>query len=167
MLNRLWPLTLCLCLLAGPAWPHAKHKHEHKHEHESKKGHSHAHTAPHGGSLQVLGEEFAHLELVLDAEAGRLTAYALDGEAKKGVRLAQRELRLRMRPLEPKGPVFDLTLKPVANVLTGETAGDSSQFEGASPRLKGLRRFKATLRQIRVRGLEFKAVELVHPEGNE
>ena len=34
-------------------------------------GHSgHLHTAPHGGSLVILGETFAHLELLLDSEAG-------------------------------------------------------------------------------------------------
>jgi hypothetical protein len=41
----------------------------------------HEHTAPHGGSLVEFGEEFAHIELVLDSATGVLTAYVLDGEA--------------------------------------------------------------------------------------
>ena len=41
----------------------------------------HEHHAPHHGALEVLGDEFAHVELVLDEKTGRLTAYVLDGEA--------------------------------------------------------------------------------------
>lgn len=35
----------------------------------------------------ALGEEFGHLELLLNKETGELTAYVLDGEAEKPVRL--------------------------------------------------------------------------------
>ena len=49
--------------------------------------HHHEHTAPHGGTLVALGEEFGHLELLLNKETGELTAYVLDGEAEKPVRL--------------------------------------------------------------------------------
>ena len=62
---------------------------------------AHEHHAPHGGSLQVFGKEFAHLELVLDAATGRLTAYALDGEAEGPVRLKQRLIRLRVTRCTP------------------------------------------------------------------
>ena len=36
-----------------------------------------------GGTLVELGNEFAHVELVLDSNAGSLTAYVLDGEAQE------------------------------------------------------------------------------------
>src|SRR5205085_2013512 len=54
----------------------------------------HEHTAPHHGQLVELGEEFAHVELVLDRKAGRLTAYVLDGEAEQPVRVTQPTLTL-------------------------------------------------------------------------
>ena len=46
---------------------------------------AHEHKPPHSGTLVEFGEEFAHLELVLDAATGTLKAYALDGEAEKAV----------------------------------------------------------------------------------
>jgi hypothetical protein len=166
------PIILAALALSAAAWAHSKHGHKHAHPSPvsataDKQGHSHVHHAPHGGSLQVFGDELAHLELVLDPKHGRLSAYALDGEAEKAVRLAQASLRLRVQPLDPPGPAFTLTLKAVANELTGEKLGDSSQFEGQAKGLKGLRRFSAVLAAIRIRGLDFKAVQLRHPKGNE
>jgi hypothetical protein len=166
------PIMLAALALSAAAWAHSKHTHKHAHPSPvsataAKQGHSHLHHAPHGGSLQVFGDELAHLELVLDPEHGRLSAYALDGEAEKPVRLAQPTLRLRVQPLDPPGTPFTLTLKAVAHELTGEKVGDSSQFEAQAKGLKGLRRFTAVLTAIRIRGLDFKAVQLRHPEGNE
>ena len=49
---------------------------EHKHE---------EHKAPHGGPLLEVGEEEAHLELVHDEKAGKLTLYLLGKDAKTPV----------------------------------------------------------------------------------
>jgi hypothetical protein len=67
----------------------------------SSKTHGHEHHAPHDGTLVELGEEFAHLELVLNAQTGTLTVYVLDGEAEQSVRIAQPEIELTVHPFAP------------------------------------------------------------------
>ena len=65
------------------------------------------------------------MELAFDPETGALTAWLLDGEAEQAVRSAQGELRLA---LSCGGEERALVLHPVASALTGETAGDTSEF---------------------------------------
>jgi hypothetical protein len=125
----------------------------------------HEHHAPHGGALQVLGEEAAHVELVLDETRGHLTAYVLDGEAEKAVRIAQPELEIAVTGLA--SGELALRLTAVANPLTGETVGDTSQFEAGSEKLVGVKRFGGTLTTIAAHGLRFDAVAIGYPDGNE
>jgi hypothetical protein len=122
----------------------------------------HVHTAPHGGTLLELGEEFAHVELLLDSSAGNLTAYVLDGEAEKPVRLRQEIITLLLAgPDALAARPFDL--RAVASVLTGETVGDSSQFALTYEGLKGVKAFSGTLVQLVVKGQEFRDVPVVYP----
>ncbi|MGD0089347.1 MAG: hypothetical protein ABSE73_05445 [Planctomycetota bacterium] len=130
-------------------------------------GSAHEHKAPHGGALIVFGEEFAHVELVLDGQSGKLTAYVLDGEAEKSVRVKQKEIELRLRFADKKEETVAVTLKAVSNVLTGETAGDTSQFAGEAAALKGATRFSGAIAAVSVKGQEFKDVQFKFPEGNE
>lgn len=125
----------------------------------------HEHTAPHGGTLVVLGKEFAHVELVLDKATGKLTGYVLDGEAENPVRLAQKaiELKLSMDASQKSA----LQLMGVANTLTGETEGDTSQFAGQSDALKGATKFQVEIASITVKGKKFTNVAFGFPEGNE
>lgn len=126
-----------------------------------KKGHEH--KAPNGGTLVVLGEEFVHIEFVLNAETGSLTAYVLDGEAEKSVRVTQTELALKIeKPF--KGTI---KLSAVENSLTGEKSGDTSEFRGQSDQLKSLRDFDAEIETAKVKGKEFKDVHFNFPKGNE
>lgn len=120
----------------------------------------HEHVAPHGGTLVVLGHEFAHLEVVLDPRAARLDLYLLDGEAESPVRSEAAELVLKV---DGK----DLTLKPVANELTGEKEGDTSQFEVNSPLLYDLESCQMTVPSISVLGRQFEDLSFPFPEGNE
>lgn len=129
--------------------------------------HHHEHKPPHNGTLIVFGEEVAHLELVLDAKEGTLTGYVLDGEAERFVRIKQKEIELRVRLAETKDELFPVKLKAVASVLTGETEGDTSQFEGKLEQLKGAKRFAGVVAAVAVRGKEFKDVAFKFPEGNE
>ena len=110
----------------------------------------HTHQAPHGGTLVELGQEFAHVELVFESTTGKVTAYVLDGEVEKPIRLEQKELVL-------KGKV---TLQAVGSPLTGEKPGDTSQFEGQSDGLKGATELDAALVRIVVKGREFNDVPL-------
>src|SRR5262249_41345089 len=116
--------------------------------------------APHGGALVELGDEAAHVELVLDAATGKLTAYVLDGEAENPVRIAQESLRFSLSD-------GDVELKAVANPLTGERVGDTSQFEGTSDKLKGAKSFRGVLTTITARGVKFDAAPVAFPGGDE
>ena len=128
--------------------------------------HHHEHKPPHGGAPIVFGDGLAHLELVLDAKEGKLTAYVLDAELQRAVRVKQKEIELRVRPGDGKSEAV-VKLRAVGSVLTGESEGDTSQFEGQDAGLKGLARFAGTIAALTVRGKEFKDVEFRFPEGNE
>ncbi len=128
----------------------------------AKKKGEHEHSAPHGGTLVELGEEFAHVEIVLDAATGKLSAYALDGEAEKSVRVKQSEIEIAV-----KNPAVTIKLGGVANTLTGETAGDTSEFSGQSDRLKGAANFDGVIKTISIKGKQFKDVEFNFPKGSE
>ncbi len=133
---------------------------------------AHKHHAPHEGTLVVLGEEFAHMEFVLDPGTGSLTAYILDGEAENSIRIGQESIEVVIsNSVPPEEGTGDsghaLTLKAVSNVLTGETAGDTSEFAARSDRLKGARKFTAVISVISVKGQTFKNIEFRYPEGNE
>jgi hypothetical protein len=113
----------------------------------------HEHHAPHGGTLVELGEEAAHIELVLDRSSGSLTAYVLDGEAEESVRIAQPSLDLVIDAPGPAGRVLPLAAR--ANVLTGETVGDSSEFGATDGALQTGGTIKGQVRHIHVKGQVF------------
>jgi hypothetical protein len=121
----------------------------------------HHHHAPHNGTLIVLGNEFGHMELVLEPTTGLLNAYFLDGEAQNAVRPQNHQLQIK---IDGKG---ELLLKPVADELTGETHESSSHFSVESDSLKGVSEFQGVLQQVEVKGRVFTEVKLSFPEGNE
>ena len=115
----------------------------------------HVHEAPHGGMLVELGEHFAYLELVLDAEAGSLTVYVLDAEAEQAVRITQPTIGVTFdAPERVTGQAFALAAR--ANVLTGETVGDTSQFGVTDAALKGISVNGARISEITVKGQTFR-----------
>ena len=160
---------LCLILMTAittTAWSHGDSNTDGHND-----GHEHEHTAPHGGTLVVLGDEFAHLELVLDPEEGTLRVYVLDGEAESPIRIEQPEIEIRITVPDTAGNAsaseLPLRLSAVYNILTGEKEGDTSEFAVRSERLKGLKQFGAIITAINVKGREFQEVEFRFPEGNE
>lgn len=126
---------------------------------------AHEHKAPHGGCLVVIGDEFAHVEFVLDAATGKLTGYVLDGEAEKAVRIKQKEIKISVKGLGAKE--FEVELKAVENVLSGETPGDTSQFEGTHETLKGAKHFDGKIDKIEIKGQKAKDITFDFPHGNE
>ena len=104
-----------------------------------------------------LGGEFAHVELVLDADAGSLTAFLLDGEAEESVRLKQPALALAIETPGSTAPQV-LELQARANILTGETVGDSSEFSATNPSLRGVTSLKGRIVDVIVKGQEFRDV---------
>jgi len=155
--------------------------HDHGHHHHAEKG-------PHGGALVAIGQDDAHLEIVLDAEAGTLTAYVLDGHAEKPFPIKQKNLQLAITlehdhdehahdehghdaDDEKKGDdekrdesePFPLML---AAVSPGED-GKAAEFSGQSDELKGAHEFEAALTSITIGDSQFKGVPFKFPEGNE
>ena len=122
----------------------------------------HVDTPPHGGTPVALGDDY-HIEFVLDAAAGALQAYFLDGEMENFVRISP--------------PSFDLTVKlpsreevlhflAIANTATGEKVGSTALFEARANWLKTAKTFDAVLQEINVEGTLFTNVAFNFPKGN-
>jgi len=129
--------------------------------------HAEEHRAPRGGTLLELGEEFAQIEFVLDLQQGNLTAYMLDGEAENPVRLRQPFIDLVIDEASYAGvrkAAFSLRLKAEANVLTGETVGNTSEYAvySAEP-LRGATSLKGKIRRITVRSEVFRDLPFTIP----
>lgn len=121
---------------------------------EDKDGH-HAHVAPHGGTLIEIGDHMFALELVHDAEEGRLTAYVLDAHAEKFVRIPAEGFEIVALVA---GRRESLPMAAVANPVTGETIGDTSEFTGAAKWLKGKVAVDALIPALEIRGTAFKDI---------
>jgi hypothetical protein len=123
---------------------------------------THEHEAPHGGTLVELGDEFAHLELVRDAAAGTVTAYVLDGEAEQPIRIRQQTIGLLLTvPAETAEKPFELAAQ--ASVLTGETAGDTSQFALTHEVFRQPVPLEGSLLPLEVRGQMFRDIRFTLP----
>lgn len=124
---------------------------------------SHDHSAPHGGTLIAFGEEFAHLEIILDPSSGSVKAYALDGEAERSVRIVQDSIVVEInRPVK-----LAVKIEAVENSLTGDKRGSTSEFSGQDDGLKNVSEFDGRLKSISIRGRTFENVEFNYPGGNE
>jgi hypothetical protein len=141
-------------------------------------GADHAHTAPQGGTLVELGDHFACLEIVHDRGEGALTAYVLDAHAKNPIRLDARAIQLDVivrareggRDIAGAGNapvVHRLELAAMANALTGETIGDTSQFGVRAEELKGVLKFRGKISRVDVRGIAFEILSFSYPGGVE
>ena len=117
-------------------------------------------TAPHGGSVVALGAA-AHLEFVHDPATGLLTAYVLDKAGTAVMRIPAKSIAVEVTPAGGK-PVA-LSLASTANGLTGDTVGNSSQFGGANPALKGVTMFEGVVKDAMVAGESFKDVAFTYP----
>jgi hypothetical protein len=107
----------------------------------------HNHQPLRGGRLVEIGKHAAQVEIVHDAAAGTLNAYVMDGHASRAVRLPAKSLRVR---IDVAGEEFTFDLKPVADALTGETAGDTSRFEVRAGRLERIRSFRGVIVELNV-----------------
>jgi len=124
----------------------------------------HRHHPPHGGTPVAPGDEAFHLELVRDAEAGTLRVYVLDGEMENFVRIAAPRLTLEV---DRGGRKDILALRPVADLATGETVGDTSLFQTQAGWLRTTGSFKGVFRDLKIQDQTFQAVPFGFPEGND
>jgi len=152
-----WLLALTL-----PLSPGCGHDHEHgDHGHS----HDHVHEARNGGTLVVLAEEFAHMEVLVDAEAGEVTAWSLGPHCETYVKLAQPTIDLTFAAdgAEP----FTLTLAAQYSEASSDAEGSSSWFAATDERLVGLESFDGTFGTIDARGRTFETTAFPYPEGND
>jgi hypothetical protein len=111
----------------------------------------------------VVGDEAFHLELVRDPAEGTLRAYVLDGEMEDFVRIGAPRLTLEV---DREGRKDTLALLPVADLATGETAGDTCLFQAQAGWLKTADHFKGVFRDLKIQDQTFKAVPFDFPGGN-
>ncbi len=150
-------LTLAGALLIGLTACGQKDP-DHDPDHAAPGGHGH--TAPHGGVLVELGEHAYNLEFLRDASAGRLTVWVLDTHAENFVRIKAPALELLVTVGTEKRPLF---LPAVANRATGETVGDTSQFEAQADWLKSTAGIQGIIPLLEFRGVKFPGVAFALP----
>lgn len=124
----------------------------------------HEHTPPHGGTPIVLGDELYHIELVREADTGKLQAFVLDGEMENFIRSSVPSLEI---DAVVNGKPETLVLNAVENSATGETIGDTALFETQADWLKTSQNFDAMLKSITIRGNTFTNVKFNFPNGND
>jgi hypothetical protein len=125
--------------------------------------HLHVATPPHGGTPVALGDEDYQIEFVLDAPAGKLEAYVLDGEMENFVRIAPASFDMTANLA---GGREVLHFAAVANAATGETVGSTSQFEAQADWLKTTNRFDGVIQEINVEGTVFHSILFSFPKGS-
>lgn len=137
------------------------HDHAVAHEdgQEPEDEHHHHHHAPtRGGTLVELGDHVGNIEFVLDSATGTLTAYCSDAHAENPVRLKDASISVNIVAAAGAAPVA-VSLAASANPLTGETVGDTSQFEAVVEALKGQETFEGTLAPLEYRGVHIEATK--------
>jgi hypothetical protein len=170
---------LSACSQPAPAPKPGEDKHEEHAEHEEhedhdehtdhadeEEEHDHAHEAKRGGALVELGDHAGNIEVLLEADAGRLTFYLMDAHAENPVRSAATEITATVDLRDGKGPQ-SLTLAPRANALTGETIGDTSEFFVESELLKGAKSFDVSVPKLDLLGATFENISFPYPEGKQ
>ncbi len=123
----------------------------------------HQHLPPHGGTVVELGTDQHHLELLHEAGSEVITAYVLDGEMEKFIRISQPQFQIRVtRP--SLGP---LDFHAVESAATGERVGDTSEFAASAPWLKTNAVFDGVLSEIKIAGQAYRDISFNYPKGNE
>ena len=156
----------------GGGHDHSEVGHHHDPPHGGAGGHDHSevghhHDPPHGGAGVTLGDEEAHIEFLVDEEAGTVTAWFFTPHMEQYLRIKAESFEVLAKL--PDGEVV-LTFVAEANAGTGETVGDTSQFVARADWLAGSESFEgsfdAVLSEVSVRGKVYRSIEFNYPEGN-
>jgi hypothetical protein len=152
--------TLALLLATGCAkkeGPAARADAHAGHDH----GSGHAHKPLMGGQLVELGEHQFTLEFKYDAARGMLQAWVLDGHAENFVRVSMALFDVQ----EAGGQQRTITLRALANAMTGERVGDTSAFEGEAAWLGQIGHFDGVVKAVKVRDIVFRDIRFhFHPK---
>jgi len=159
-------ITHVLALFAVAGWLTACSKTECSSDHRhDPAGHSHhEHKPPHGGTPVELGHHQYHLEFVHEPTTGALKAYVMDGELEFFVRIPAETFEVAA---QVAGTAELLTFRAVANNATGETVGNTSQFEAQADWLRTQTNFDATLKVITIKSSTFTNVTFNFPKGSD
>lgn len=117
-----------------------------------------------GGVLAELGDGEAHIEFVLEPEAGWVSVYILDGSARDRVRLTADQVGVIFTmhgddiPAEER--TFSRALQPVKSALAEERAGDTAHFEARHELFRDAEGFDAVIPAIRVEDTEYTNVSV-------
>ena len=111
----------------------------------------------------TLGDEEVHIEFLVDAEAGTVTAWFFKPHMERYLRIKAESFAVLAKL--PNGEAR-LTFAAVANAGTGETVGDTSQFVARADWLAGARSFDAVLPEVSVRGTVYRSIAFNYPNGN-
>ena len=104
------------------------------------------------------------MEILREAESGKLKLWVLDGHLENFI-------RVKIESFEVKAAFGDraesLTFLAMPNSATGETVGDTSYFEAQADWLKETGKFTAEIVSLDIRGSKFEGVKFDYPKGNE
>ncbi len=117
-------------------------------------------ASPHGGTVLKMGT-VAGLEFVHDPSSGMLTAYVLDAAGTATMRSPAKAIAVEVTPTG--GNKVSLSLVSTANGLTGDVVGNSSQFGGTTPSLKGVTTFSGVVTSFAAGGQTFTNVSFSYP----
>jgi hypothetical protein len=121
----------------------------------------HKDVPPHGGTPVALGDDY-NIELVRDPETGTLSGYVLDDEMEDFIRSSSPSITILATV---SGNTQTLVLEAVANLATGESAGNTSFFQTQADWLKTTGNFDGVLQEINIRGTKFAEVKFNFPKG--
>ena len=161
-------LVLCTIVLVltwtacGPS-PDTDTQHIHNETGHSHEGHHH--DPPHGGTVIRLGDELYHLEWVRDEAAGVMRCFILDGHMENFVRINQPAIEVEIQT--PEDGLTSWTFVAAENRATGESVGNTSEFQAPLDELSDQNKFEGTIKEVHIQGNLFEKIPFQFPEGNE
>ena len=111
----------------------------------------------------TLGDEEAHIEFLVDAEAGTVTAWFFTPHMERYLRIKAESFEVLAKRTNGEAK---LTFTGVANAGTGETVGDTSQFVARADWLVGVEAFDGVLPEVSIHGRVYRSVAFNYPKGN-
>ncbi|MCW5554429.1 MAG: hypothetical protein KIS67_19995 [Verrucomicrobiae bacterium] len=156
---------VALCFAVGCRDSQTDHGHsrdgENAHSHET--AHGHDHNPPHGGTPVIVAEDKFHLELVLDASAGKMQAYVLDGHLEGYVQVPGSSFVLVAKL---SGGTEQLAFQRAPEPASGNVPAKSALFEAQADWLKTAKEFDGNIPAITLNGTTFTNISFSFPKGS-
>lgn len=149
-------IALCgvvLCIAVGCRDSSSSHDHAHDEDH----------APPHGGTPVNIADDKFHLELVLDATAGKMQAYVLDGHLEGYVQVPETGFALVAKV---GGKDEQLAFQRATDPTSGNVPEKSSLFEAQAEWLKSAKEFEGNISTITLNGATFTNITFSFPKGS-